>query len=443
MELGVQKQSCDALYYAAYLVTQNDQRDVLEGAALAVRGNRIVALGPRDIVDDTWQAERVYDLGKAVLLPGLMNGHTHIAMSFLRGKADDKPLMDWLTQDIFPVEAGLTQEWVRLAAAFSCAELVRTGTTAIFDMYPFASGVFEAVDASGMRGVLGEGVMIFPTASFKTPEESLSLVRQQADAWRGHSRIRGAVLPHAVYTTTPAFLEECRDLAEELNWVLGMHLAETAFETQECIKTHGKRPVELCHDLGLLHARSTFFHNVEVNDADLDLIAASGAVLVHNPASNMKLASGVSPLDKIVGRGIPLGLGTDGPASNNAQNMFRDMYLSALLQKVHRQEATAYPAQLALDSATRGGAAALHWEDLGSLEVGHIADFIALDLTLPNMQPVYNVVSNLVYAASGHETMLSVVDGKVLYYQGVFTQVDYQGLLEEMERLRQWTLSRA
>lgn len=362
-------------------------------------------------------------------------------MSFLRGKADDKPLMDWLTQDIFPVEAKLNKEIVRMSAEFSCAEMIRTGTTCFMDMYPFEDGIFEAVDRMGLRAVLGEGVLIYPTASFKDGDEALDIVRRQAGEWSGHSRIRGAVLPHAIYTTSPEFLTRCRDLAEELDWTLGMHLSETVFETQECLRLRGVRPVDYCRDLGLLGPRSTFFHMVDVNDADLDMVAASGCSVVHNPVSNMKLASGVAPLGKMLERGISVGLGTDGPASNNAQNMFREMLTSALLQKVNLLEATALPAQAVLDMATRGSSAALHWKGLGCLEVGNPADFIALDLSSPNMQPVYNIVSNVVYAATGMENRLTVVCGKILYRDGRYTQVDYPALLEQMQDIRRWTLS--
>lgn len=434
--------TCDVLYFADYLITQNDKREVVEGAALATRGNRIAAVGRRADVESLWQAEKVVDMGRAVLMPGLVNGHTHIAMSFLRGKADDKPLMDWLTQDIFPVEAQLTQDIVRMAAEFSCAEMMRTGTTAFMDMYPFEDGIFDAVDRSGMRAVLGEGVLIYPTASFKNGDEALDIVRRQAEKWAGHPRIRGAVSPHAIYTTSPEFLAKCRDLADELDLTLGMHLSETSFETQECLKARGVRPVEYCRDLGLLSPRSTFFHMVDVNGEDLDMIAASGSAIVHNPVSNMKLASGVAPLGMMLERGIPLGLGSDGPASNNAQNMFREMLTSALLQKVNLLEATAMPAQAVLDMATRGSAAALHEERLGRLEEGCLADFIALDLSSPNMQPVYNVVSNVVYAATGMENRLTVVDGEILYHDGRYTRLDYPALLEQMQEIRKWTLSR-
>ncbi len=431
--------TCDALYFADYLITQNETREVVERGGIAVSGARIAAVGTREEILASWDAPQKRELGRAVLMPGLSNGHTHIAMSFLRGRADDKPLMDWLTQDIFPIEAKLTREWVRLASEFSCVEMMRTGTTSFFDMYPLADGVFEAVDKTGLRAVLAESVMIYPTASFRDGDEALAIVRDQAARWAGHSRIRGAIAPHAIYTTTPEYLERCHALARELGWTFGMHLAETQTETRDCLAQRGVRPVEYCRDLGLLGPESTFFHMVDVNDSDLDLIAASGSAIVHNPGSNMKLASGVAPLGAMIERGIPLGLGTDGPASNNSQNMVREMYLAALLQKVNALEATALPASRVLDMATLGSAAALHWGDgLGALTPGSPADFIALDLTSPNMQPVHRIVSNLVYAATGLENRLTVVDGRELYRDGCYLTTDYDALCAEMEQMRQW-----
>lgn len=433
--------NCDCIYYCDYLVTQNSQREVIEKAAIATNGNRIAAVGPRADVDAQWTAQRVVDMGESVILPGLVNGHTHITMSFLRGRADDKPLMDWLTQDIFPIEAKLTPEIVRMASEFSCAEMIRTGTTALYDMYMLENSVFQAVDKMGMRGVMGESVCIYPTAGYKDVEEALEIIRGQFAEWSGHARVRGALVPHAIYTNTADVLTRCKEMADEFGWVFGMHLSETQFETSECLKKHGKRPVEYCADLGLLGDKSTFFHMVDVNEKDLDMVAESGSAIVHNPVSNMKLASGFAPLEKMLERGIPLGLGTDGAASNNAQNMVREMHICALMQKGHNLEATAMSAGKTLDMATRGSASCLHWEGLGSLEPGNLADFIALDLTTPNMQPVYNVISNIVYAATGMENRLTVVDGEILYKDGVYTRVDYAALREEMEQIRQWVNS--
>lgn len=431
--------TCDSLYTADYVLTQNDGRDVIHHGAVAVAGDRILCVGHTDMLEILYpEAERT-DLGRAVIMPGLVNAHTHVPMSLLRGYSDDKALQDWLQQDIFPQEAKLTPELVELGARFSLAEMIRGGTTAFYDMYMLEDGVYRAADDMGLRAVLGESVTrFFPSLAAADKQGWADRVRRYAEEWKGHPRIRQAVVPHAPYTTTPEFLQECRALADETGALFGMHLAETTWETQECLREHGMRPVAYCESLGLLQADATFFHLVDVNEQDMEQLAAGRCAGVHCPASNMKLASGVAPVGKMHRARVAMGLGTDGPASNNAQNMLREVYMASLLQKVHELSPTACPAQRALDMATRGGAAALHEPLIGSLEPGMKADFIALDLSSPNMQPVHNIVSQVVYAATGAENRLTVVDGRVLYRDGKYTTCDYPALLSEIQEALTW-----
>ncbi len=429
-----------SLYTADYVVTQNAARDVISGGALAISGDSILCVGHADMVSTLYPEARRVNLGRAVLLPGLINAHTHIPMSLLRGFSDDKSLQDWLHADIFPQEAKLTPSLVELGARFSLAEMLRTGTTAFYDMYMFEDSVYKATDEMGLRAVLGESTTrFFPTLVAKSEEEYFERVRRYSEEWMNHPRIRQAVVPHAPYTTTPGLLRACRDLADETGSLFGMHLAETPWETQQCLAEHGLRPVAYCSQLGLLRPDATFFHLVDVNEQDMLALSDSRCVGVHNPASNMKLASGVCPVEALIRAGVPMGLGTDGPASNNAQNMLREMYVASLLHKVHELSPTVAPAQMVLDMATLGGAAALHAPYIGALEPGMKADFIALDLTAPNMQPLHHVVSQLVYAASGAEVCLTVVDGRELYRDGKFTTCDYPALLEEIKQALAWT----
>lgn len=430
---------CDALYTADYVVTQNDGRDIIRQGAVAVSGNSILSVGHADMLEILYPDARKVHLGAAVIMPGLINAHTHVSMSLLRGYSDDKALMDWLTKDIFPQEAKLTPSMVELGARFSMAEMIRTGTTACYDMYMLEDSVFRAADAMGMRAVLGESVtQFFPSLAAQDKESYMARVRRYAEEWKGHPRIRMSILPHAPYTTTPDLLQECRALADETGALFGMHLAETENETETCLKRFGKRPIPYCESLGLMQPDSTFFHVVHAQEEELDILAEHRCAVVHNPASNMKLASGVAPIPAMAARRIGLALGTDGPASNNAQNMLREMYLVSLLHKVHHLSPTAAPAQLALDMATRGGSEALHEPLIGTLEPGMKADFIALDLTAPNMQPIHNIVSNIVYAATGAENRLTVVDGKELYRDGEFLTCDYAALCAEIKQARSW-----
>ncbi|MBQ7022158.1 MAG: amidohydrolase [Akkermansia sp.] len=434
--------TCDALYTADWVVTQNDARDIIRNGAIAISGNRILCVGHTDILEILYPDARRVDLGRAVLMPGLINAHTHVPMSLLRGYSDDKALMDWLTLDIFPQEAKLTPELVELGARFSLAEMIRSGTTAFYDMYMIEDSVFRAADAMGMRAVLGESItQFFPGLACKDKEAYFDLVRAQADAWRNHPRIRQAIVPHAPYTTNPELLKQCYALAEENGALFGMHLAETEEETRTCLKEFGMRPIPYCQSLGLLQPGSTFFHVVHADEKDMELLAEGHCAVVHNPASNMKLASGAAPIEKLQNYRIPVALGTDGPASNNAQNMLREMYVASLLHKAHTLNPTACPAQMALDLATRGGSAALHDPHIGTLEPGMKADFIALDLSSPNMQPVHNIVSNIVYAATGAENKLTVVDGKELYRDGKFLTCDYEALYSEIQQAREWVRS--
>ena len=431
--------SCDLLVTADFLLTQDNERRIIEDGAVAVTDGVIAALGRR-VELAVRKPAKTLSLGHAVLMPGLMNAHTHVAMTFFRGLADDLPLMEWLTRHIFPREKHLTAEIVELGSLLGCAEMIRTGTTAFADMYLIEDAVTAAVDKSGLRCLAGEVIFAFPSPAYATAEEGLALVERQAGRWQGHPRIRTSVMPHAVYTTTPELLENCRDLARKLGLRLHIHLAETASETETCLSTHGKRPLEYCRERGLLGPDVTLAHAVDLTEEELDVLAASGAQVAHNPRSNMKLASGVARLPGMLARGMLPGLGTDGAASNNSLNMFGEMSACALLHKAQTREPTTLPAQTALDMATWGGAASMGWPELGRLVPGGPADMVALDLQAPNLQPLYNPTSHLVYAATGHETRLSMVAGNVLYHDGNWLSLDYPLLLKEAQKLKKWVL---
>jgi 5-methylthioadenosine/S-adenosylhomocysteine deaminase len=435
----MEKTHCDTLITAARLLTQNRDRAVLEDAALSVSRGVIQAVGPREDFASI-RAEQTLHLEAALLMPGLINAHTHSSMTFLRGLADDLPLMDWLRRHVFPVEKNLTEEIVSLGCLLGCAEMLRTGTTTFADMYLREDAVMAAVDRCGMRVLAGEGIFAFPSPAYPDAAAALALVRDQAARWKGHPRIRVGVMPHSVYTTTPDILAACRDLAGELDLPLHLHLAETPEETAGCLAATGKRPTAYCHSLGVLGKNAVIAHGVDLTEEDMALLAETGARVVHNPRSNMKLASGVSPVPDLLARGIPVGLGTDGAASNNSLNLFAEMSACALLHKITRRDPTVMPAQTVLDTATLGSAAALDWPGLGVLAPGCPADCIALDLSSPNLQPLYNPVSQAVYAASGFEVILSMVGGRVLYRNGRFAGIDYPLLLREMEKIRTWVL---
>jgi len=434
-------QTYDLLITADILLTQDADRRIIEDAAVAIKSGKISALGSRSALAHIVAKDHLH-LRRSLLMPGLVNAHTHISMTFFRGLADDLPLMEWLTRHIFPREKHLTAEIVQLGALLGCAEMIRTGTTTFQDMYLIESAVATAACQAGLRCRLGEAIFAFPSPAYATPQEAYALVREQAACYKNHSLIGIAIMPHAVYTTTPEILTACRDLAHELDLPMHLHLAETIEEVQSCLDMHNRRPVEYCRELDLLSPRTSIAHGVALTDAELDILALTRTCVAHNPRSNMKLASGVAPVPGMLARGRLPGLGTDGASSNNTLNMFAEMSACALLHKVHSMEATACPAQTVLDMATLGSAAALQWPQLGRITPGAPADLIALDLDSPNFQPLYNPVSHLVYAASGHELSMCMVDGKFLYKDGAFVSLDYPMLLLEAQKLKKWVLDR-
>ncbi|MCL1915881.1 MAG: amidohydrolase [Desulfovibrionaceae bacterium] len=423
--------SCDLILSASCIVTQNDQREVIRDGALAVTDGRIAALGPRGQLETEWRAAERRDLGEALILPGLINAHTHAPMTLLRGLADDLPLMEWLTEHIFPCEAKLTTAMLEVGTTLACAEMLACGITAFADMYLNETAIYRAVDRLGLRALVGEGIFAFPSIGCADPAHFLDLARSQAEELAGHERLRYAVSPHAVYTTNQDILEGCALLAEELDLPIQIHLAESKEETARCLEMYGCRPVELCRRSGLLTPRTLAAHGVDLNNAEMDLLALTGVSLAHNPRSNMKLASGVSPLPTLLDRGCNVALGTDGAASNNRLNIFYEMSACAMLHKIQGRNPALLPAQTVLDMATRNGALALGWPELGRLVPGVPADLAAMDLTRPGLVPLHNPVSQLVYAAGGDEVRLTMVAGRILYEDGRFPGLDYPALVKE------------
>ena len=429
--------TCDTLLHARYALTQNAGRDLIPDAAIAVRAGTIAALGTREEMGD-WQAERHIALPHALLSPGLVNAHTHVAMTFLRGLADDLPLMDWLNRFIFPVEAHLSAEIVELSSLLGCAEMMRTGTTAFVDMYIFENAVCRAVDQSGLRVLAGEVAFTFPSASCRNFEENVNTVRALHETWKGHPRIRACVMPHAVYTTTRELLTQCGELARELDLPLHIHLAETTGETRQSMELYGKRPVAVCEETGLLGKKTSLAHAVDITGEEIALLAKTGTRVAHNPKSNMKLASGVCPVPAMLEAGMLPGLGTDGAASNNTLSMFGEMTACALMHKLTTMNPASLPAQTVYDMATLGSAEAFFDRSIGSLEVGKKADIIAVDCSSPNMHPLHSLPSQLVYAASGHDVCMTMVEGRVVYQDGQYLSFDYPSLCREMEKVAIW-----
>jgi len=432
-------QHCDTLLHAGIVLTQNETREVLHNAGIAITAGKIDAVGDWDAISKEFSAKDERDLQNCLVLPGLINCHTHNSMTAFRGLADDLPLMDWLENHIWPMEKKLDAEIIQYAGAIGCGEMIRTGTTCFCDMYLHEDVTAKLAQGTGMRAVLGEGLLGFPTRRYSNLNEALDLIESLHLRNKKYgTRVTTCVAPHAVYTTNLELLEKSFALAEELDIPWTVHLAETTEESARSEEMFGCRPVEYLHRAGCLSPRSVLVHCVDLTEEEQDCIAESGASVVHNPRSNMKLASGISPVAGLLERGVNVCLGTDGAASNNGLNIFREMKAAALLQKVSTQDPTVCPAQTVLDMATRNAAKALGQADLGSIAPKNIADIIALDLDEPALCPVYTPASHIVYAAGGQEVCFSMVAGEVIYSNGVYTHFEIEELRECSRRIADW-----
>ncbi len=440
----MEKHLCDLLVTADRIWTGTDA-PVIEGpAGVVVKDGKIMEVGSVKALTKKWKPATRRNLGKALLMPGLIYAHTHVPMTFLRGFADDLPLMDWLHKHIFPVEARLTDEIVSLSARLGMYEMIRTGTTAFVDSYLLEANVLEEADKMGIRCVGGEAVFAFPTKAYADWAGAEAWYREQAAKWAGHERVQVAMMPHSVYTTSDEVLRNSMRLAEELDLMLHMHLSESAAEVADCCANHqGRRPIAYARDMGMLTPRTSLAHVVDLRDDEFGAILESGATVVHNPVSNLKLASGIARVRDMLACGTPVALGTDGACSNNALDMFETMKLTAILAKGFTGDATTVPATQALKMATTAGAGIFRTPGLGTLSAGAPADMIALDLTQPNMCPIFNEASHAVYAANGKDCCFSMVAGRILFDKGKFADARYTDTLAEMQDLVAWTRKQA
>ncbi len=410
---------------------------VLEKHALAVRDGRILDILPQDVTLQRYVPERTVVLPDHVLMPGLVNLHTHAAMNLMRGLADDLPLMRWLNERIWPAEtANLSESFVRDGTLLACAEMARAGITCFSDMYFYPGAAAVAVQQAGLRATLGLVVLDFPTPYAADADDYLNKGLLVRDGLRDDARISTCLAPHAPYTVSDRTFGKVLTYAEQLNLNIHIHLHETRDEIAQSETDFGVRPLQRLAGLGLLGPNLIAAHGVHLDDAEIEQLAACGCHIAHCPASNLKLASGIAPVGKMLVQNLNVGLGTDGVASNNRLDLFGDMRLAALLAKGVTGDAEAMPAVQALEMATINGARALGMENkIGSLEAGKMADMIALDLSVLETQPCYDVVSHLVYAAGREQVSYVWVAGDVLLEDGELTRIDKRDLLE---RTKTW-----
>jgi 5-methylthioadenosine/S-adenosylhomocysteine deaminase len=390
-----------------------------ESVSIVIEGERIARIGSSSEMGEAF--DRVIEGEGKLVMPGLIDAHTHLAMVLFRGFADDKPLREWLEEAIWPAERNLKGEEVYWASLLGIAELLRSGVVAFADMYFYMDEVARAVEESGIRALLAYGMIAQDEAR---AEQELERGLELVEGWHGAAdgRIRVAFGPHAPYTCGEVLWQRAAELAEEHGLMIHTHLAETASEVEEFKKRHGITPVEWLADLGIFAVPVLAAHCVHLNDKDIDILAEHDVQVVHNPSSNMKLGSGIAPVSELLERGVNVALGTDGAASNNDLDMWEELRLAALLAKVSG-DPTALPAPAVLKLATTGGARALGLGG-GGLREGAVADLIILDLDRPHLIPRYNLVSNLVYAANSHDVETVIIAGEIVMEDGEIKTFD-------------------
>jgi 5-methylthioadenosine/S-adenosylhomocysteine deaminase len=394
----------------------NAGRRVITDGGIAVSGGRIVAIGPRAEIEGHYTSRQRLNAAGKLIVPGLINGHTHIPMVLFRGLADDLDLQDWLTKYIFPAEAkNVSEEFVRVGTRLGLAEMIRGGTTTYCDMYYFEDAIADETAKAGVRGVLGETVIDFPVADNKTNAEAMAYVEKFVNHWKGNELIIPAIAPHAPYTVSEEHLRAARALSDRTGAPIVTHISETKRELDDSVREKGASPVAYLERIGFLNERVIAAHMVWPQGTDLSILKQRGVGVVHNPQSNMKLAAGVAPVPKMMDDGIFVGLGTDGAASNNDLNMWEEMDTVAKLHKVFSGDPKVISAQQAFELATIRGAQALHLEkEIGSLETGKRADFVIIERDALNQIPLYNIYSDLVYATKAADVQSVVINGRIV-----------------------------
>ncbi len=427
----------DLLVRNGIVLTMNPEEAVLDRGSVAVRGDRIAAVGS----DDDFSAEdadRVIDAKGGIIMPGLVNTHTHAAMTCFRGLADDLPLMEWLNDHIFPAEQKLTPEMVNTGATLACAEMILAGITCFCDMYLFEAEVAKAAKAAGMRAVTGEVLYDFPSPNYGPIEKGFAYTEALIEAWKDDPLITIAVEPHSPYLCAPELLQRAQKIARENGIPLVIHLSETEEEVNRIKEKYGHTPVGHLADLGILGHNVLACHCVALTDTDIELLKRFDVKVSHNPESNMKLASGVAPVPKLLEAGICVGLGTDGPSSNNDLDLFSEMNTAAKLHKVHTLDPTVLNAHQVLRMATIDGARALGLDKVtGSLEPGKCADIIVIDTRKPHLIPMYSPHSHLVYAVRGSDVTASVINGQVVMADRELTTIDTEGAIVGIKAVAQ------
>lgn len=431
-------EAVDLLVAGGTVLTLDARDTIVPDGGVAVRGANIVAVGPRRELERRYRPRRRLDARERLILPGLVNAHTHAAMTLFRGASDDQELLTWLEKYMFPLEAQfVSPDFVRWGTRLACWEMIASGTTTFADGYFFTDEVARVADEAGLRAVPGQGVFDVPTPDAKNSGEGLARAAALLGDWRGHPRITPALCPHSCYTVAPETFPRIQELAARFNAPVMLHAAESQGEIKIMRERYATTPIRHLARLGALGPHLTAAHCVWVDEEEIRLLAAHGVGVAHCAESNMKLASGTAPLGKMLAAGLRVGLGTDGPASNNDLDMFGEMATVAKLHKVVELDPTCAPAGTVLRLATLGAAAALHLEkEIGSLEPGKRADLIVVTPSGPSALPLYHPYSYLVYSARAEAVESVIVEGKILMERRRLLTLDTEAIRRHAERYR-------
>jgi len=432
--MAQEKQHVDLMITHGIVVSMDRARSIYPDGSVAVRGDSIVAVGARADVESRFKAAQVVDAHGGLVLPGFINGHTHVPMTLFRGLHDDVTLNDWLYKYIFPAEAkNVNEEFVRWGTRLAAAEQIRAGATTFADMYYFEDAVAEETKAAGMRGVLGETFIDFPAPDNKSEAEMLAYAEKFLKRWHGDPLIHAAVAPHSIYTCSKKTLQDSAALARKYHSPILIHVAEMKKEWEDSEKANGMSPVAYLDKIGVLGPDVVAAHCIFVDEADRKLLAERGTGCVHNPSSNMMIASGVSPVPEMRAAGVAVGLGTDGPAgSNNDLDLMEEIDLAAKLAKISKMDPLALNAKSVVEMATIDGAHALHMEkEIGSLEAGKKADLVLISLNEPNAVPMYDIYAQIAYSLKGSDVQTVVIGGKIVMRDRKLLTVDEPKVLEK------------
>lgn len=429
--------SADLLILNGTVITMDRDDTVIENGAVAIKGENIVAVGKAGELC-ACKVSKEIDARGGIIMPGLINTHTHASMTIFRGLADDLPLMSWLNDHIFPAESKLNPEKVYDGALLACAEMILSGTTCFCDMYLFEDNVAQAAKDAGLRAVVGEVLYDFPSPNYGSLEKGFEYTEMLVEKYKDDPLINIAVEPHSTYLCAPGLLEKASLLAQKNDLLLVIHVSETKSEVSEIKKKYGLTPVGFLANLGVLSPNLLACHCVHLTEDDIALLKKYDVKVAHNPESNMKLASGIAPVPELLKAGVCVGIGTDGCASNNNLDIFHEMSMAAKLGKVNKLDPAVMDAKSVLRMATIDGARALGLSDItGSLEPGKKADIIVLDTHRPHLTPMYNPVSHLVYAVRRSDVLTSVINGRLIMEERKLLSFDISKAAWKVKKLAQ------